>query len=60
MKDKKNKTFFNTFYSIKNSSVNKITLHQRLFLFQDNGDDSKLIQNNNIKNKKNISRPKTI
>ena len=53
MKDKKNKTFFNTFYSIKNSSVNKITLHQRLFLSQDNGDDSKLIQNNNIKNKKN-------
>ena len=54
MKDKKKRTFFNTSYPIKNSSVNKITLHQRLFLTEDNDEDSKFIQNN-IKNKKRFS-----
>ena len=56
MKDKKNKTFFNNAsYPIKNSSVNKITLHQRFFLSEDYDEDSKFIQTNNIKNKKRIS-----
>ena len=52
------KSFFNnnSTFHLKNSSVNKITLHQRFFLSQEDNNNSKISQNNNLlKNKKIFS-----
>ena len=61
MEDSKNKNYFNkTPFKLKSSSVNKITLHQMLFLSQDNDENLKLSRNNiNTKTKNICSLKKT-
>ena len=56
MKENKNRNFFNNIhpFSLKSSSVNKISKHQRYFLSQDSIDESEL-NKKNLKNKNDIS-----